>query len=210
MSFSTDESSVEKLTINMNYLLCILQCINIIYFWLQHTHVQEEYIPYMSLPYNLKRISSWSRKFQLYLENYDFFWICEIWSNFVKIWYFVNKYSIKVPQILLHICETWLWLGRIKKQSCFSSGGFSKFNEGGREGGIFFFFFFFFFASERSRSTHLSCRCWLHIQLLSFMLNVIHTCVCFRAYICTNTCLNIFRVKKILQKGKWHLNFWTF
>ena len=23
------------------------------------------------------------------------------------------------------------------------------------------------------------------------MLNVIHTCVCFRAYICTNTCLNI-------------------
>ena len=27
------------------------------------------------------------------------------------------------------------------------------------------------------------------------MLNVIHTCLCFRAYICTNTCLNIFHVK---------------
>ena len=25
-----------------------------------------------------------------------FLWICEIWDNFVKIWYFVNKYLIKV------------------------------------------------------------------------------------------------------------------
>ena len=62
-----------------------------------------------------------------------------------------------------------------KNKSCFSSGGFSKFYEGGR----YFFFFFFFFASERSRSTLLSCRCWLHIQLLSSMLNVIHTCSMF-------------------------------
>ena len=68
-----------------------------------------------------------------------------------------------------YICAYVIY-GRIKKQSCFSSGGFSKFDEGGR-----YFFFFFFFASERSRSTLLSCRCWLIIQLLSFMLNVIHT-----------------------------------
>ena len=89
-------------------------------------------------------------------------------------------------------CFVWLYLRPHKKQSCFLFGGFSKFDEGGRY--FFFFFFFFFFASERSRSTLLSCRCWLHIQLMSFMLHVIHTYVCFRAYICTNTCLNIFHV----------------
>ena len=31
----------------------------------------KEYIPYMSLPWNLKWRSSWSKKFQLYFKNYD-------------------------------------------------------------------------------------------------------------------------------------------
>ena len=57
------------------------------------------------------------------------------------------------------------WLGCIKKQSCFSSRGFSKFEEGGR----FFFFFFFFFCEWA-----ILCRCWLHIHLLSFMVNVLY------------------------------------
>ena len=36
-------------------------------------------------------------------------WKCEIWSNFVKNWYFVNSRLIKVwiLKILLHICNTY-------------------------------------------------------------------------------------------------------
>ena len=56
------------------------------------------YIPYMSLPYNLQVRSSWSKKFQLILLKLWFVWICEIWDNFLKIWYFVNCF-IKV----------WIW-----------------------------------------------------------------------------------------------------
>ena len=46
----------------------------------------EKSIPHMSLPRNLKGRSSWSKMFQLYLKNYDFFEYvkCEIWGNFVK------------------------------------------------------------------------------------------------------------------------------
>ena len=122
-------------------------------------------------------------------------------AHFSKLYGHAMLYdSLSRRKCLIILAQsTWRWcsslislIRRHKKQSCFSPGGFSKFDEGGR--------FFFFFASEQSRSTVLSCRCWLHIQLLSFMLNVIYTCVCFRAYICTNTCLNIFHVWKSFKK----------
>ena len=32
----------------------------------------KKYIPHMSLPWNLQGRSGWSKKFQLYLKNYDF------------------------------------------------------------------------------------------------------------------------------------------
>ena len=32
----------------------------------------KKYIPHMSLPWNLYERSGWSKKFQLYLKNYDF------------------------------------------------------------------------------------------------------------------------------------------
>ena len=32
----------------------------------------KKYIPHMSLPWNLYGRSGWSKKFQLYLKNYDF------------------------------------------------------------------------------------------------------------------------------------------
>ena len=52
-------------------------------------------IPDMSLPWNLKGWSSWSKKVAKILEKLRYLWKCEIWGNIVKIWYFVNNCLIK-------------------------------------------------------------------------------------------------------------------
>ena len=52
-------------------------------------------IPDMSLPWNLKGWSSWSKKLQKYLKKLRYLWRCEIWGNIVIIWYFVNNCLIK-------------------------------------------------------------------------------------------------------------------
>ena len=59
-----------------------------------------------------------------------------------------------------------------------------------REGGIFFFFFL---RVSDPDLPDVDVDCTFSYSLLCSM-HVIHTCVCFRAYICTNTCLNIFHV----------------
>ena len=38
-------------------------------------------------------------------KRYDFLWICEIWGNFMKIWYFVNNCSIQGSQPIREIRE---------------------------------------------------------------------------------------------------------
>ena len=53
---------------------------------------------------------------------------------------FLFKY-FKPGRLCIKIKLSQFSLGRIKKQSCFSAGGFSKFDEGGR-------YFFFFFLCE--------------------------------------------------------------
>ena len=42
-------------------------------------------------------------QFPIILEKLWFFWKCEIWGNFVKIWYFVNNCLIKA-RILKSFC----------------------------------------------------------------------------------------------------------
>ena len=42
------------------------------------------------------------------LEELRFMWICGIWGNFVKIWYFVNNCLIEARiWSLLHMCDTY-------------------------------------------------------------------------------------------------------
>ena len=66
-------------------------------------------IPDMSLPWNSQEWSSWSKKLQIYLGNYDFCENVKFEAIILKIWYFVNNCLIEVRflKILLHTCDTY-------------------------------------------------------------------------------------------------------
>ena len=44
----------------------------------------------------INRVEAVGLKIPIILLNLRFLWICEIWGNFLEIWYFVNKSWIEV------------------------------------------------------------------------------------------------------------------
>ena len=87
----------------------------------------KKYIPHMSLPWNLKRRSGWSKKFQLYCKNYDFCEYVKFGVISLKIDIFVNNCLIKV-QIYKFFCTyvthifviIWCTLHFVSTESIFS------------------------------------------------------------------------------------------
>ena len=51
----------------------------------------KKYIPYMQLPKKKKKDEAVGLKSPNYTQKLQFLRMCEIWGNFVKIWYFVNN-----------------------------------------------------------------------------------------------------------------------
>ena len=61
-----------------------------------HNCQNEKVYSYMSLSQNLYGTSSWSKRFQLYFENYDFCEYVKFGAISWKNWYFVGNCLIKV------------------------------------------------------------------------------------------------------------------
>ena len=51
----------------------------------------KKYIPYISLVPKIYREEAVGLKSSKYTLKIDILWVCEIWGNFLKNWYFVNS-----------------------------------------------------------------------------------------------------------------------